>query len=96
MKTLLLILLFNIYPIGAPSPVVTDGTTVQQELKNTNEKTAQCPKCGKTCYVIWGKLYDRTDRGGYIDHNCPAQVPIGSPFYLLFPLAFYVAYRRKR
>lgn len=63
----------------------------------SSEKEVVCPNCGQTTYYIWGRgPYDKTGKGGYIDHKCTttpiSDIPIYfiGAFFLIAILTIYI------
>lgn len=45
----------------------------------SNGASTICPDCGQVVYKILGykTYFDKTQKGGYIDHKCVSKTPIG-------------------
>lgn len=67
------------------------------QIEPITETLSTCPKCGKSCWKIWGKLYDRTSYGGYVYHECTQEAPMGDAVApLLITAVLYMIYTRIR
>lgn len=67
------------------------------QIEPIAETLTTCPKCGKSCWKIWGKLYDRTSYGSYVNHECTQETPIGDAVVpLMVATVIYIIYTRLR
>ena len=55
---------------GHTIPVASVSKVDPYQPSVTAETPMTCPDCGSVVWRIWGKLYDKTSYGGYIDHKC--------------------------
>lgn len=95
MMVLLLTLWLTIYPVGTSLEELSPEPYKQEIITATGEQKVNCPKCGKECILLWGKLYDRSSKGGLIYHECPS-VPVGEPYCLILFALLYARKKRRR